>query len=335
MRANVAERLLQHYVDNFRTLPWRSPPGAPPLDPYCVWLSEVMLQQTTVAAVAPRFERFIRRWPTVQDLAGAADEEVLSEWAGLGYYARARNLIACAREVAARGGFPDSEEELRRLPGIGDYTAAAIAAIAFGRRAVVIDSNVERVAARLNALDQPTKAELRKTVDAITPESGAGDFAQAMMDLGATICRPRQPLCGECPLRSCCKAFASGQPERFPSTKVRTAKPIRHGIAYWIERDGAVWLVRRPARGLLGGMAALPGPEWGGEATTPAVSTVASVRHVFTHFELRLTIVAGAAPTGEGWWQPIASIADAGLPSLYRRAVDAVLEANAEQRRAA
>jgi A/G-specific adenine glycosylase len=335
MRANAAERLLQHYVDNFRSLPWRSPPGGPSPDPYRVWLSEVMLQQTTVAAVAPRFERFIRRWPTVQDLAGATDEEVLSEWAGLGYYARARNLIACAREVAARGGFPDSEPELRKLPGIGEYTAAAIAAIAFGKRAVVIDGNVERVAARLTALEQPSKAELRIAVDAITPESGAGDFAQAMMDLGATVCRPRQPLCGECPLRTDCKALGDGDPERFPAPKVRPVKPVRHGIAYWIERDGAVWLVRRPARGLLGGMASLPGPEWGGLASTAAGTALAFVRHVFTHFELRLTILPGAAPVGEGWWQPIASIADAGLPTLYRRAVDAVLEANPEQRRAA
>jgi A/G-specific adenine glycosylase len=335
MRANAAERLLQHYVDNFRSLPWRSPPGGPSPDPYRVWLSEVMLQQTTVAAVAPRFERFIRRWPTVQDLAGATDEEVLSEWAGLGYYARARNLIACAREVAARGGFPDSEPELRKLPGIGEYTAAAIAAIAFGKRAVVIDGNVERVAARLTALEQPSKAELRIAVDAITPESGAGDFAQAMMDLGATVCRPRQPLCGECPLRTDCKALGDGDPERFPAPKVRPVKPVRHGIAYWIERDGAVWLVRRPARGLLGGMASLPGPEWGGLASTAAGTALAFVRHVFTHFELRLTILPGAAPVGEGWWQPIASIADAGLPTLYRRAVDAVLEANGERRRAA
>jgi A/G-specific adenine glycosylase len=300
-----------------------------------VWLSEVMLQQTTVAAVRPRFERFVNRWPTVQDLAAAADEEVLSEWAGLGYYARARNLIACAREVARRGGFPNTEAELRRLPGVGDYTAAAIAAIAFGRRAVVIDSNVERIAARLNALEQPAKAELRQCVDAITPETRAGDFAQAMMDLGAIICRPRQPLCGECPLSSDCSAFASGQPERFPGAKLRAPKPVRHGVAYWIEQNGAVWLVRRPARGLLGGMAALPGQEWGGEAAMAAGPALASVRHVFTHFELRLSVVEGRAPIGEGWWQPIGSISDAGLPTLYRRAVDAVLNANAERRRAA
>ena len=197
MRANVSERLLQHYVDKSRVLPWRSRPGSSPPDPYRVWLSEVMLQQTTVAAVIPRFERFLARWPTLDALAGAADEEILSEWAGLGYYARARNLIACAREVVRRGGFPDTETELRKLPGIGDYTAAAIAAIAFGRRAVVVDSNVERVVVRLDGLERPTKAGLRSAADALTPETNAGDFAQAMMDLGATICRPRAPLCGK------------------------------------------------------------------------------------------------------------------------------------------
>jgi len=335
MRANVAKRLLQHYVDNFRPLPWRSPPGAAPPDPYRVWLSEVMLQQTTVAAVAPRFERFIRRWPTVQDLAAAADEEVLSEWAGLGYYARARNLIACAREVAARGGFPDSEAELRKLPGIGEYTAAAIAAIAFGKRAVVIDANVERVAARLTALERPSKAELRIAVDAITPKTNAGDFAQAMMDLGATVCRPRQPLCGECPLRSKCNGFARGTPGHFPVPKPRTVRPIRYGTAYWVERNSAVWLVRRPPSGLLGGIPALPKTKWGSEAAMAEGAELASVRHVFTHFELRLTIIAGSRPIGKGWWQPISSIADAGLPTLYRRAVDAILDGEREQRHAA
>jgi A/G-specific adenine glycosylase len=329
MPANVAERLLQHYVDNFRTLPWRSPPGAPPPDPYRVWLSEVMLQQTTVAAVAPRFERFIRRWPTVQDLAAADDEDVLSEWAGLGYYARARNLIACAREVVARGGFPATEPELRKLPGIGDYTAAAIAAIAFGRRAAVIDSNVERVAARLNALERPTRSQLRDAVDAITPTEGAGDFAQAMMDLGAMICRPRGPLCGECPLQSECGAFASGAPEHFPAVKTRTAKPIRYGTADWIERDGSVWLVRRPPSGLLGGMAALPGSDWSSEPVAVTSAVLAEVRHIFTHFELRLQIVAANEPRAAGWWQPISTLADAGLPTLYRRAADAVLRVRA------
>jgi len=326
MRANVAGRLLQHYVDNCRTLPWRSPAGSPAPDPYRVWLSEVMLQQTTVAAVTPRFERFIARWPTIEALAAAPDHDVLSEWAGLGYYARARNLIACAREVSRRGGFPDTEAELRKLPGIGEYTAAAIAAIAFGRRAVVIDANVERIAARLEGLDFPSKADLHAAVDGVTPADGAGDFAQAMMDLGATICRPRDPKCGACPLAECCKACASGRPERFPAARSRQAKPVRYGVAYWIESDRSVWLVRRPSRGLLGGMAALPGPEWSSEKVE-AADVLASVRHVFTHFALELSVVASADVPEDGWWQPIASLPDAGLPTLYRRGVDAVLSA--------
>ena len=324
MRANVAERLLQHYVDNSRALPWRSPPGAPPPDPYRVWLSEVMLQQTTVAAVTSRFERFLARWPTVEALAAAADEEVLSEWAGLGYYARARNLIDCAREVAAAGGFPANEAGLRRLPGVGDYTAAAIAAIAFGEDAVVVDSNIERVAARLVGLDRPTKSEIRAVVAAITPAGRAGDFAQAMMDLGATICRPRNPLCRDCPLRGDCAAFASGTPELYPTPKARRPKPVRHGTAYWVERDGCVWLVRRPKRGLLGGMAALPGPEWTLEPQ-PAGPALARVRHVFTHFALELAIVPADSFAGEGWWQPIDRLDETGLPTLYRRAAEAVL----------
>ena len=320
----TANRLLEHYVDNARALPWRSPPGEPPPDPYRVWLSEVMLQQTTVAAVAPRFERFVARWPTVDALAAAADEEVLSEWAGLGYYARARNLIACAREVAAQGGFPNTESDLRKLPGIGAYTAAAIAAIAFGRRAVVIDTNVERVIARLHGLSQPTREQTRKLADAMTPIERAGDFAQAMMDLGATICRPRAPDCNSCPLQDGCEAFASGEPERFPNRRRKAARPVRHGIAHWIERNGCVWLVRRPARGMLGAMPALPGLEW---TDTPEATTavLARVTHVFTHFRLELTVAAAADPAGEGWWQPLGRLDQAGLPTLYRRAAEAVL----------
>jgi A/G-specific adenine glycosylase len=260
----------------------------------------------------------------VQALAAAPDEDVLGEWAGLGYYARARNLIACGREVAERGGFPDTEAELRKLAGVGDYTAAAIAAIAFGRRAVVIDSNVERVAARLQGLANPTKSQLREAVEAITPEQRSGDFAQAMMDLGATICRPRSPLCAECPLRSDCAAFASGSPELFPKPKAKRHKPVRYGISRWIERDGAIWLVRRPSRGLLGGMAALPGPDWTDKKPEPR-EALAHVRHVFTHFSLELSIIRSDEPSADGWWQPIRSLDQAGLPTLYRRAVDAVL----------
>lgn len=322
-----ANRLLQHYVDNARVLPWRALPGESPPDPYCVWLSEVMLQQTTVAAVTPRFPRFVERWPTVDALAAAPDEDVLSEWAGLGYYARARNLIACAREVARRGGFPDTEDGLRKLPGVGGYTAAAIAAIAFGRRALVIDTNVERVISRLFGIEAPvveSKARIRELVDAITPQERSGDFAQAMMDLGATICRSKAPLCGSCPLRSDCLAFASGEPERFPAPKQKTVRPVKYGVAHWIERNGCVWLVRRPAKGMLGGMAALPGPDWSAEPSQHAPA-LGHVTHVFTHFRLELAIVATAEASGEGWWHPIDKLADAGLPTLYRRAAETVL----------
>jgi A/G-specific adenine glycosylase len=327
MRANFAARLLQHYVDNSRALPWRSPPGTPPPDPYRVWLSEVMLQQTTVAAVAPRFERFIARWPTIEALASAPDDEILSEWAGLGYYARARNLIACARKVALRGGFPSSEAELRMLPGIGDYTAAAIAAIAFGAHAAVVDSNVARVTARLFGFERPTKAQLREAVAAMTPAKRAGDFAQALMDLGSTICRPHRPLCGKCPLSRDCIAFASGRPEQFPAPTARREKPRRYGTANWIQRDADIWLVRRPPRGLLGGMAALPGSAWTSDNSEASGPVLARVRHVFTHFSLELSIIASDDLPGEGWWQPIEGLGEAGLPTLYRRAAEAVLAA--------
>ncbi len=302
-------------------------PGEPAPEPYRVWLSEVMLQQTTVAAVTPRFERFLERWPTLDALAAAPDEEVLSEWAGLGYYARARNLIACARKIASRGGFPDTEAELRKLPGIGDYTAAAIAAIAFGRRAAVIDTNVARVVSRHNGIEKTvdeSRDEMRKIVEAMTPADRAGDFAQAMMDLGATICRPKAPECGRCPLAEDCAAFASGDPERYPSPKRKTVRPTRHGIAWWIEREGCVRLVRRPAKGMLGGMAALPGPDWT-DAPEATVQLLGRVIHVFTHFRLELAVVAGDEPAGQGWWHPLDELNQVGLPTLYRRAVESVL----------
>jgi A/G-specific adenine glycosylase len=322
--ANTAERLLQHYVDNFRRLAWRSPPGEPPPDPYRVWLSEDMLQQTTVATVHPRFRRFLARWPTIEALAAASDEDILSEWAGLGYYARARNLIACARELVRRGGFPRTAAELRTLPGVGSYTAAAIAAIAFGERAAAVDTNVRRVIARLHALEQPSRGEIDTLFLAMMPQGRPGDFVQAMMDLGATICRPRNPRCVECPLSSGCAAFASGHPETFPEPAKRTARPHKYGVAYWTERGGKLWLVRRPPTGLLGGMAALPGPPWT-DAAPPGVQALGTVRHVFTHFSLDLAIVARAEPDGEGAWQPLDRLAEAGLPTLYRRAAELVM----------
>ena len=328
MRANAANRLLEHYRKTARSLPWRSMPGDTAPDAYRVWLSEIMLQQTTVAAVTPRFERFLARWPTVGALAAAPDSEVLSEWAGLGYYARARNLIACARQVAAMGEFPITEVELRALPGIGAYTAAAIAAIAFGQRAVVVDTNVERIIARLHAIERPiaeARPRIRELADKITPAEHAGDFAQAMMDLGATICRPRDPDCTACPLSADCAAFASGNPEAFPVRALRRERPLRHGVARWIERDGAIWLVRRPARGMLGGMAALPGPEWSDDPLPLESAPLATLRHVFTHFALDLTLIGGTEPVGDGWWQPLDQIAGAGLPTLYRRAAEIIL----------
>jgi A/G-specific adenine glycosylase len=323
MAASVATLLLDHYRRTARVLPWRAPPGAPPADPYRVWLSEVMLQQTTVATVTPRFERFVARWPTIADLASARDEEVLGEWAGLGYYSRARNLIACARAVAERGGFPTDEAGLRALPGIGDYTAAAIAGIAFGRDSMPIDTNVERVVARLAMLGD--KLAIRAAALALVPPGAAGDFAQAMMDLGATICRPKAPKCGECPLRLHCRSHMLGRAEEFPPRRKKVTKPQRFGTAWWIESDGSVWLVRRPGKGLLGGMAALPGDDW--NAPAPPAAPQATVRHVFSHFALDLAVVDRAAPPdGEGWWQALATIDQAGLPTLYRKAIDAVLE---------
>ena len=302
-------------------------PGEPAPEPYRIWLSEVMLQQTTVAAVVPRFERFVSRWPTIEDLAAAPEEDILSEWAGLGYYARARNLIACAKEVDKLGGFPDTEEGLRRLPGIGEYTAAAVAAIGFGRKAAVIDTNVARVMCRFEGIEktvEQARREIRRLVEAMTPADRPGDFAQAMMDLGATICRPKAPECGRCPLATDCVAGASGEPDRFPKAKRKIARPTRYGIAWWIERDGCVWLVRRPGKGMLGGMAALPGPDWA-EVPQANGKALGSVTHIFTHFRLELSVVAASAPTADGWWEPIGELDKAGLPTLYRRAAGAVL----------
>lgn len=321
--ANVGKLLIQHYVDNFRRLVWRSPPGEARPDPYRVWLSEVMLQQTTVAAVTPRFERFVERWPTIEALAAASDQDILQEWAGLGYYARARNLIACAREVARRGSFPRTSDELRQLPGIGAYTSAAIAAIAFGEKVPAVDANVERVIARLYGIEKPARAEVERLFLGLLADD-PGDFAQAMMDLGATVCRPKKPRCRACPIHGQCRAVAGGDPEAFPQPRARKPRPHRHGIAWWIERDGQVWLVRRPSSGLLGGMAALPGSDWGEEAPR-RVKPLGTIRHVFTHFSLDLRIVPKPEPVGDGWWQPLDRLAEAGLPTLYRKAAGLAL----------
>ncbi|WP_176592342.1 A/G-specific adenine glycosylase [Sphingobium sp. EM0848] len=339
----IAADLLAHYDVHARKLPWRAPPGANAADPYRVWLSEVMLQQTTVAAVGPYFAKFTERWPDVTALAAEEDAEVMAAWAGLGYYARARNLLACARAVAGEHGgtFPDTEDGLRALPGVGAYTAAAVAAIAFGRRAVVVDANVERVVARLFAIATPLPAarpEIRAATDAITPDARAGDFAQAMMDLGATICTPRNPACGICPLRLDCAACATADPAAFPVKAAKKAKPHRLGHGWWIERpDGHVWLVRRPDKGMLGGMRALPSSDWNDtpDATPPLAAgwrrVPDPVAHVFTHFSLALTVHHAhvgqdATPPGEGEWWPVAEIGKAGLPTLFARAAEAAMK---------
>ncbi len=259
--------MLAWYDRHRRSLPWRAPPGRR-ADPYRVWLSEIMLQQTTVAAVAPYFTAFLARWPNVESLAAAPVEEVMRQWAGLGYYSRARNLHACARRVVAEhgGSFPDSEAALRGLPGIGPYTAAAVAAIGFGRRAVVVDGNVERVVSRLFAIETPLpagKVLVEAKAAALTPFERPGDYAQAMMDLGATICSPRKPACALCPLTKRCAAHATNAPELYPRKAARPERPLRRGAVIYVRRgDGMVLVRTRPPKGLLGGMTEFPGTEW-------------------------------------------------------------------------
>ncbi len=323
-------------------MPWRVSPadraaGVRP-DPYRVWLSEVMLQQTTVAAVRAYFLRFTDRWPTVADLAAAADAEVMGEWAGLGYYARARNLLACARAVVAQHGgqFPQTLDGLRSLPGIGPYTAAAIASIAFDLPATVVDGNVERVMARLHDVHTPlpaAKPELTALAASHTPLNRPGDYAQAVMDLGATICTPRNPACGICPLIALCAARAAGTAPSLPRKAVRPAKPTRHGMVWAAFRpDGQVLLELRPAKGLLGGMLGLPGDGWDGAGGPAPVAArwheAGEVRHTFTHFHLILTVQTAltTAPPLRGRFQR-ATATD--LPTLMRKAHDLAAAAHA------
>ncbi|MEL6204413.1 MAG: A/G-specific adenine glycosylase [Pseudomonadota bacterium] len=339
-QVSISRDLLEWYDVHARTLPWRVGPAdraaGQVADPYRVWLSEIMLQQTTVAAVIPYFERFTGLWPTVGALAEADDAAVMGEWAGLGYYARARNLLKCAREVVeTRGGrFPQSAEGLRTLPGIGPYTAAAIAAIAFDEAATVVDGNVERVMARLHAVDTPlpaAKRELTAHAAALTPMDRPGDHAQAVMDLGATICTPKSPACGICPVMGACRARALGVATELPRKSPKKAKPVRQGIAYVARRaDGAILLETRPESGLLGGMQGFPGSAWA-EAPADEAPPLAAhwrplgeeVRHTFTHFHLRLAVRVAEVPqaaapergafTGRHEFRPSA------LPTLMRK----------------
>ena len=339
-----ATLLLQWYDRHRRRLPWRALPGETP-DPYRVWLSEIMLQQTTVATVGPYFARFLERWPTIEALAAAKLDDVLHAWQGMGYYARARNLHACAQAVVDRfaGTFPASEVELLTLPGIGAYTAAAIAAIAFNRHAAPVDGNIERVVARLYAVMTPlpdAKPELRQLAAALVPRDRPGDFAQAAMDLGATICTPQKPKCVLCPWRAECRARIDGIAEELPARRAKRAKPLRRGVAFWAVRgDGAVLLRRRPAKGLLGGMMEVPSSDWVSGALDRVAAEKAApvsarwsalpgvVRHSFTHFDLELVVLAGktraakgATDSGGVWVQP-AALGTQALPTVMKKVI--------------
>ncbi len=333
---------LEWYDAGSRELPWRVRDGQ--ADPYAVWLSEVMLQQTTVPHATPYWLEFLRRWPTVSDLAVADDAEVMSAWAGLGYYARARNLLACARAVAGDlgGVFPDTEEGLRALPGVGPYTAAAVAAIAFDRFAHVVDGNVERVVSRLFRISTPlpgAKPEMRARAAELTDSGRPGDWAQAMMDLGAMVCRPKGPLCDRCPVAPWCEARAVGDPETYPVKAPKAVRPRRYGAAYVLRRGDEVALVRRPAKGLLGGMLGLPTTDWSGVrpdamAEVPVAADwqrVGEIEHIFTHFSLTLEVwtAEGEVLDGAIWSRDIS-----GLPSVFLKAVRLLSSPAKRERRA-
>ncbi len=338
--------LLTWYDRHRRILPWRKGPGKAS-DPYRVWLSEIMLQQTTVKSVAPYYARFLQRWPDVGSLAAAPLQEVLKAWAGLGYYARARNLHACAKAVVDRhdGRFPSHEEALLALPGIGVYTAAAIAAIAFGRRVLPVDGNIERVIARLFAVKEPlpaAKPAIRRLAQTLAPEFRPGDFAQALMDLGAGICTPQRPACALCPLNDGCAARRRGDPENFPAKTAKAKGRLRRGAVFFLRRaDGAILLRSRPAKGLLGGMTELPTTEWTHDFAESAALSRAPrpsrvkpkwrrvpgvVSHVFTHFPLELIVYAAATPLGTiapagARWVTKADLAGEALPTLMRKVI--------------
>ena len=341
--APQASQLLQWYDRHRRTFPWRAADGRHAAA-YHVWLSEIMLQQTTTTAVIPYFEKFLRLWPNVTALADAPVAEVMSAWAGLGYYSRARNLHACAKLVAERQGeFPRDEADLRLLPGIGPYTAAAIAAIAFGHRAVVVDGNIERVISRLFAIDTPmplAKPEIRAAMDRVTPDTRCGDFAQAMMDLGATICQPKRPNCLICPFQPVCRAAAGGAAETYPRKLTKAGRPERRGAVFYLQRaDGAVLVRSRPPKGMLGGMTELPTTDWTVDFDSEMATRWAPVqadwrrqdtpvRHIFTHFALELTVFHAKAADGQAppsyRWVTVQDMAQEAWPSLMDKVLKKV-----------
>ena len=333
--ADLRARLLAWYDANARNLPWRVGPAdhraGVRQDPYRVWLSEVMLQQTTVPHATPYFLTFTERWPTVTDLANVEDGDLMAAWAGLGYYARARNLLACARAVARdhAGVFPDTEEGLRALPGVGAYTAAAVAAIAFDRPTNVVDGNVERVMSRLFAVEEPlpeSKPELKRLAATLVDNHRPGDWAQALMDLGATVCKPKSPLCDRCPVTRHCAAFARGDQDSFPRKTKKAARPRRHGIAYVLTRGDLVALVRRPDKGLLGGMLGLPTSDWTSAPPTELDDVpvqadwrdMGEIEHVFTHFSLTLRVMRAEGEADGMVWTPREGLE--ALPSVFLKA---------------
>lgn len=349
---SYSEKLLNWYDRHHRHLPWRVSPSDASLgvvpDPYHIWLSEIMLQQTTVGAVKSYYEKFLRLWPHLEDLASTSEQDVLKAWAGLGYYSRARNLKKCAETIVAdyNGQFPDTAAELKKLPGIGDYTSAAIAAIAFDEHVAVVDGNIERIISRLDRITEPlpaAKKPIKVRMTELTPANRPGDFAQAMMDLGASLCSPKKPACALCPFTGACEAEKAGDMERFPVKAPKKQKPTRRGAAFLIRRegDGAIWLQKRPASGLLASMTQVPTTNWTdkkqGEAFDLANALdhapkcfefrkrTGQVTHTFTHFHLELDIYQTSAtgnPEMEGWWSKKDKIANEALPTVFRKVVE-------------
>ena len=351
-----AEALLAWYDRHHRALPWRVTPKDRAVgvvnDPYHVWMSEIMLQQTTVGAVKSYFEKFLTLWPTLPDLAAAQEEDVLKAWAGLGYYSRARNLKKCADHVQLHhnGRFPDNAKALKELPGIGDYTSAAIASIAFDEAVPVVDGNIERIVSRLYRIEEAlpkAKKPIKEKVAELTPSERPGDFAQGMMDLGASLCSPKKPACSLCPYSGTCEAEGIGDQERFPIKAPKKQKPTRYGAAFLIKRqeDGAIWLRQRPAKGLLASMSEVPGSDWFGKSAEKFElasaldhapdglkfrKLVGQVTHTFTHFHLVLDVYEATStnsePMNKGWWSEQQSLKDEALPTVFRKVVEMGLE---------